>query len=147
MSKVVLKRFPAQGPIYAGGTMFENIDAIVKITNIMVGASKAEDAKADKPVEFSLNADPHFHDGWNAACIYKRFPCFDIYDYANEDRFYNSYVLHRGEISPKLCKRFLKEIPIGPDACMATDQAPVEFLPIVYYADGSPTVLVADLAD
>lgn len=146
-AKIVLRRYPATGPIIVAGMTFSNIDEIAQLQCIMVSASKAEAAKRGELITFSCRKDPMYREGWCTALIFERYPCFDIEDYATEDRYYNNYILHRGLISPQLCKKFLQRIPMKVNYCMATIEAPAEYLPIVYHDDGENFVIVAELAD
>lgn len=146
MSRVVIRQYPAEGPIEVAGMIFENINEIASLHNIMVAASKADEAKRGELITFRCRAEPVYRDGWCNAMIFERYPCFDSYDYADEDRYYTNYVFHKGPISPQLCKKFLQRIPQGCNYNMATINAPLEYLPIVYHDEGTKHVLVAELA-
>lgn len=146
-NKVKLTKYPASGPIKVGDTVFENIQQIKEITCIEVPASKVTEAKRGELKSFQCMSEPKSFEGWSAARIYQRFPCFDAYDYASENRYFNNYILNKGQISTQLCKKYLQEIPQGCNYCMATLNAPVEYLPIVFHADEDPFVTVAEIDD
>lgn len=146
-NKIILHRYSANGPIKVAGITYNGIEEIARIANIMVSASKAEAAKRGELITFSCKRNPEFCEGWSAALIFERYPCFDSEDYATENRYYNNYIFHHGEISPQLCKKFLQQIPMRINYCMATTEAPIDFLPIVYHDDGSDYVIVAEASD
>lgn len=143
--KIVIREYPVSGPIVVAGIEFADMTEIQRITNINVPAKEAGRAKNFQPVVFNCRKYPEYRDGWCAALIYERYPCFDAMDYATEDRFYNNYVFHKGEITPQLCKKFLQNIPQGNDTNMATANAPIEYLPILFHDDGEDFVTVAEL--
>lgn len=142
--KIVLRRYPANGPIKVAGMTFNNINEIAQLQCIQVSASKAESAKRGELITFSCRKDPVSREGWYTALIFERYPCFDAEDYATEDRYYRNYIFHHGLISPQLCKKFLQRIPMRINYCMATIETPAEYLPIVYHDDGYDFVIVAD---
>ena len=145
MINVSIKEYPATGPIIIGNLRFENIDSIKEIVDCKVALREAEYLKKGLPISISKESHPKEMEEWKVTCVYALFPCFDIYDSAEENRFFNNFIFHKGPVSEQLIADYLLKIPHSVNYCMATIKAPSEFLPIVYYADGSPTVLVCEV--
>lgn len=68
-AKIVLRRYPATGPIIVAGMTFNSIDEIAQLQSIMVSASKAEAAKRGELITFSCRKDPIYREGWCTALI------------------------------------------------------------------------------
>lgn len=145
MSKhVIIKKFIVGEPIIVEGTTFESIEDIKRIVNVSVSTFETTYINRGEPIRLSRESEPREFEGWRALRIYESFPCFDSYDYADENRRFNNYILRKDEITDDFIKRCLLEIPRGSNCCMATLNAPLEFLPIIYYADGYKEILVCE---
>lgn len=74
--------------------------------------------------------------------IYQRFPCFDSYDYAYEDRYFRNFFFSEKPFTQQEITRI---------ACMErggmlefiSDEMPDWSLPAIYYVDESDTMIVA----
>lgn len=68
-------------------------------------------------------------EGVFVGCDYKLYPCFDSYDYANENRFYWNFVFAKSkeELDDKLQK--LKSMDSGCNYCKLT----TELHPMIYF--------------
>lgn len=141
--KVVLKQYPAQGPIVVAGVTYNNIKEIKQLAN----ASAELDSFFGLRIERVADEKMRFKDGWNCARLYKPYPCFDSYDDASEDRRYNNYVLRCDEISDELIHDIAKNAPRRINYNMANEQAPARYLPIVYHDGERDTVIVAEAVD
>lgn len=68
------------------------------------------------------------------------FPCFDSYDYADENRCYNNYCFC--EKDSDIWKK-VQELEEKCDFCLVNEHMPTDVLPMVYVNDESPTMLFA----
>lgn len=71
--------------------------------------------------------------------ICKRFPCFDSYDYAHENRYYRNYWFGVDEAVREMIWAWKG----GSIYCYIGEDLPDEMLPMVYYEDEQDTMLVA----
>lgn len=76
--------------------------------------------------------------------LWEPYPCFDIYDYANENRSYQNFIFRKRRISTGDMKK-LSNAPTGADACKVSEQMPADIVPAVYYFGSGDTMLVATL--
>lgn len=141
--KVVLKQYPANGPIVVAGVTYSNIKEIMQLAN----ASAEISSFFGLQIERVADEKKHFKDGWNCARLYQPYPCFDSDDYAGENRRYNNYVLRRGEITDELIHDIVNDVPCKINYNMANVQAPARYMPIVYHDGGRDTVVVAEAVD
>lgn len=72
--------------------------------------------------------------------ICQLFPCFTSEDFANESRYYRNYwFCGDNPIKWKIVES-LREMECG---CRLSESLPLEVLPMIYYVDGSATMLIA----
>lgn len=147
--KIVLRRYPSNGPIKVAGMIFKDVKEIGQMANVVVRArgSVSDIIELEDCISRSSRKGPTSRDGWCVVLIYEPYPCFDSYDFASENRHYNNYVFHSGKISLELIMEFLHKIPMKTNYCLATLDAPAEYLPIVYYDEGHDEVTVAELSN
>lgn len=69
--KVVLKQYPAEGPIVVAGVTYSNIKEIKQLAN----ASAKLDSFFGLRIERVADEKMRFKDGWNCARLYKPYPC------------------------------------------------------------------------
>lgn len=76
-------------------------------------------------------------DGVYVGCDEERYPCFDSYDYANEDRSYWNFVFAQSldELIRKL--NLLNECRTDSNYCKLTTDISDELLPMVYFEGSS----------
>jgi len=81
------------------------------------------------------------NDALHVANIYAPYPCFDSYDYANETRCYDNYIIRNRKITEQDCM----EIEASAHDCdynYATDRLPCQYLPLIYHNGDSNFMLV-----
>jgi hypothetical protein len=69
------------------------------------------------------------------------FPCFDSYDYADENRCYNNYCFCTKESN--MWQKVSKMEPQNGDFCLIGERMPKAVLPMVYVNDEAKTLLLA----
>lgn len=74
--------------------------------------------------------------------LWKRYPCFDSYDYANEKRTYQNYIFKKSPITKEDIVS-LHNLPSETNFCKVTDKIPEDLLPILYYEGEGDTMLLA----
>lgn len=78
-------------------------------------------------------------EGGQVYSIRKLFPCFDSYDYANENRFYRNYWFGVDEVA----RVVIRSLKSSAGYCYIGEDLPDVALPMVYYEDEQETMLVA----
>lgn len=74
----------------------------------------------------------------------ERYPCFDSYDYANENRYYTNYFLSDTPFKDEQIAEHSK-LPHGSNYDMATEKLQPRHLPMIYYkGDGLYMYLVTE---
>ena len=73
----------------------------------------------------------------------KRFPCFDAEDYATELRFYRNFLICESKEDADKKAKVLERLPTHGDFCLVNEDLPADMRPMVYYMDGSKSMIVA----
>lgn len=73
---------------------------------------------------------------------WKSFPCFDSYDYANENRCYNNYCFCSK--NSQTWQRIMELKPQRHNFCLVGENMPKDVLPMVYMNDAEKTMLLAN---
>ncbi len=71
----------------------------------------------------------------------KLFPCFDSYDYANENRFYRHFLFCKDNADADDKRKDFEAIPRG-YGCLIDRRYPEYLRPLVFYADESDTMIL-----
>jgi len=91
------------------------------------------------------NTDPTSKvEGIHVICVYERYPCFDSWDYANEDREFSNYFFSDKPFTEQQIER-LSKLPGQCNAQIVNDSMPEWALPAVYYRGEGDTMVVATL--
>ncbi len=72
---------------------------------------------------------------------WESFPCFDSYDYANENRCYNNYCFCSK--NSQTWQRIMELKPQRQNFCLVGENMPKDVLPMVYMNDDEKTMLLA----
>lgn len=140
MKGIVVMRFPVTGSIKAGDMVVASLEEIKDAVEVCGSAGDAVMMPRIAPL-ITRKSPKAVIPGWHVAEIYERYPCFDAGDYACEDRYFQNYLFSR---IPVTDSRFVEmlQLPVRSNCCMANENIPVEFLPIVYY-DGEGNTVAA----
>lgn len=79
--------------------------------------------------------------GTHVAEVYERYPCFDSYDYAYENRYFENYFTLKEPISDETMK-LLQNLKNSGNAQLLTESTPARFLPAIYYAGEGDLMIV-----
>lgn len=74
--------------------------------------------------------------------LWHQYPCFDIFDIWNENRYYENYIIRDRQITIEDLYR-LDELPGSIDDMKVTENIPLDMLPMVYYSGEGHYMLVA----
>lgn len=74
--------------------------------------------------------------------VFERYPCFDSDDYANEDRYYENFVIRNFSITEKELQKVIAA-PDSKDYCKIYESMSTSILPIVYYKGEGGFMIVA----
>jgi hypothetical protein len=94
----------------------------------------------DLPKRVRTNTDSY--SGLNVIEVWMPYPCFDFEDSVSEDRCYHSYFLTRQEVTREFFLR-LRQLDYTMQLNFASENVPVELLPIVHFPDDCEYMIVA----
>lgn len=80
--------------------------------------------------------------GVHVICIYERYPCFDSYDYANENRNFCNYFFSTEPFTKQQIGRLAK-LPRRSNAQIVNGDMPEWAVPAVYYRGEGDKMIVA----
>lgn len=108
------------------------LNDILAYNEISIGA-KHTSASYEKPEK---RGEVHVGQLW------ERYPCFDLSDYASENRFYQNYIIRKKSITESELLQF-KELPSFGDCRKINERIALDMLPMVYYVGTGGFMLVA----
>lgn len=108
------------------------LDDILAYNEISIGV-KHTSASYEKPEK---RGEVHVGQLW------ERYPCFDLSDYASEDRFYQNYIIRKKPIRETDMLQ-LKELPPFDDCRKISERIALDMLPMAYYVGTGGFMLVA----
>jgi hypothetical protein len=74
--------------------------------------------------------------------IYEKYPCFDIYDSINENRFYQNFFFSKKAFTAETVLKISK-LPTYSNCCLCTEHIPEELLPMIYYCGEGEVLIMA----
>ncbi|MDE5886236.1 MAG: hypothetical protein K2H46_01480 [Muribaculaceae bacterium] len=83
-------------------------------------------------------------EGIHVICVYEPYPCFDSYDYANEDRDYRNYFFSTEPFTKQQID-YLSKLPTSSNAQILNVLMPEWTLPAIYYPGEGEMMRVATL--
>lgn len=133
--------FSTNAPIRVEGHTFVGFDDIVKhVTCDTYWPSDSQsytdkDIRRIKPLEEDIK-------GMEILEIYEKYPCFDIYDSINENRFYQNFFFSKKPFTAETVSKISK-LPTYSNYCLCTEQIPEELLPMIYYCGEGEVLIMA----
>ena len=114
------------------GQTLHGLDDILAYNEISIGA-KQSSASYERPEK---RGELHVGQLW------ERYPCFDLSDYASENRFYQNYIIRKDSITENELLQ-LRELPSFGDSKKINERISLDMLPMVYYVGTGGFMLVA----
>jgi len=74
-----------------------------------------------------------------------KYPCFDSYDYDNENRYYQNYYFGRNIDELDRKRDELKSVKPATNYCKLTHDTPLSLLPVLYYCGDGDKMLICGL--
>lgn len=135
--KIRFKEIWIDKPFEVMGHVFKNLDDVRDNVDICYNTRRW----VDYPHRIELNnplKDIHILE------LYEMYPCFDSYDYANEDRFYRNFFFSREPFTDEDVEE-LSRISQKPGVCLVSEETPQWALPALYYKGEGSRMLLAVL--
>lgn len=136
MAKRYFQEVRTSAPIEIMGHVFNGLDGIYQSIEISVN-----NRSFGKPVRKTPKVEiPGIH----ILEFYKLYPCFDSYDYANEDRFYKNFFFSSKPFTDEEVE-LLKNTRHTPGICMVNEYTPEWAFPAIYYRGEGSYMTLATL--
>lgn len=112
------------------------------ITSHLKASLQSGSAHKDYLYSNATEAMPKADGKIHVGSLWHQYPCFDIFDIWNENRYYENYIIRDRQITIEDLYR-LDELPGSIDDMRVTEFIPLDMLPMVYYSGEGHYMLVA----
>lgn len=134
MGKIWIREVSKASEVEILGHIFNGLDDITKAVESYCRIGREPwDIEPKSPV-----------DGIHVLCVYQPYPCFDAYDYANEDRDYCNYFFSTKPFTRQQIMQ-LNKLPGKCNARIVDENLPEWAVPAVYYGGEGDKMILATL--